>query len=85
MRLRSRPSPRELRRDVSPERRLIRRLVQRSPGEGGSATMEAAKADIRIRQNRRPGLRTQRLNEMTDLVLDVPPIRDRLGDALAQQ
>ena len=46
---------------------------------------EAAKADIWIRQNRRPGLRTQRLNEMTDLVVDVAPIRDGFGDALAQQ
>jgi hypothetical protein len=37
-----------------------------------------------IRQNRRPGLRTQRLNKMTDLVVDIPPIRNRLRDALAQ-
>lgn len=45
---------------------------------------QAAKADIWIRQNRRPGLRTQRLNEMTDLVVDVPLIGNGFGDALAQ-
>jgi hypothetical protein len=49
-----------------------------------SAEVEAAKADIWIRQNCRPGLRTQRLNEMTDLVIDVPPIRNGFRDALAQ-
>ena len=38
---------------------------------------------IWIRQNRRPGLRTQRLNEMTDLVVDVPSIGNRFRDALA--
>jgi hypothetical protein len=48
-----------------------------------SAKVEAAKADIRIRQNRRPGLRTQGLNEMTDLVVDIPPIRNGFRDALA--
>ena len=40
---------------------------------------------IWIRQNRRPGLRTQRLNEMADLVVDVPPIGNGFRDALAQQ
>ena len=50
-----------------------------------SAEVEAAKADIWIRQNRRSGLRTQRLNEMTDLVVDVPPIRNGFPDVLAQQ
>ena len=71
---------------VSPQRRLVRRLVHRSLGGGArSAEVEAAKADIWIRQNRRPGLRAQRLNEMTDLVVDVPPIRNGFRDALAQQ
>src|SRR4029450_13475841 len=40
---------------------------------------------IWIRQNRRPGLRTQRLNEMTDLVVDVSLIGNGFRDALAQQ
>jgi hypothetical protein len=44
---------------------------------------KAAKADIWIRQNRRPGLRTQRLNEMTDLVVDIPPIRNGFRNAPA--
>ena len=43
---------------------------------------EAAKADIWIRQNRRSGLRGQRLNEMTDLVVDIPPIGNGFRDAL---
>jgi len=47
-----------------------------------SAEVEAAKADIWIRQNRRSGLRAQRLNEMTDLVVDIPPIRNGFRDAL---
>src|SRR5688572_1568257 len=50
-----------------------------------NAEVEAAKADIWIRQNRGPGLRAQRLNEMTDLVVDVPSIGDGCRDALAQQ
>src|SRR5688572_28922602 len=50
-----------------------------------SAEMQAAKADIWIRQNRRPRLRAQRLNEMTDFVVDVPPIRNGFGNALAQK
>ena len=40
---------------------------------------------IWIRQNRRPGLRAQRLNEMADLVVDVPSIGNGFRDALAQQ
>ena len=48
-----------------------------------SAEVEAAKADIWIRQNRRPGLRAQRLNEMTDLVVDVSSIGDRFRNSLA--
>jgi hypothetical protein len=48
-----------------------------------SAEVEAAKADIWIRQNRRPGLRAQRSNEMTDLVVDVSSIGDRFRNSLA--
>ena len=59
-------------------------FAHRRLGGGGSAKVEAAKADTWIRQNRRPGLRTQRLNEMTDLVVHVPSIGNRLRDALAQ-
>ena len=55
-----------------------------SYGEMSRRSGKAAKADIWIRQNCRPGLRTQRLNEMTDLVIDVPSIRNSFGDALAQ-
>jgi hypothetical protein len=55
-----------------------------SYGEMSRRSGEAAKADIWIRQNRRPGLRTQRLNEMTDLVVDLPLIGNGLRDALAQ-
>jgi hypothetical protein len=54
-----------------------------SQGEMSRRSGEAAKADIWIRQNRRPGLRAQRLNEVTNLVVDVPAIGNGLGDALA--
>ena len=41
--------------------------------------------DIAIKQDRRPGLRARRRTKMTDSVVDVPPIRNGFGDALAQQ
>ena len=53
--------------------------------EARSPEVEAAKPDIWIRQNRPMGLRTQRLNEMTDLVVDVPSIGNGFREGLAQQ
>src|SRR5688572_28086219 len=84
VRLRSRLLvPRELRRDVPPRPAVSRRVP---PKRGLSRRSgEAAKADTWIRRNPDPGLRTQCLNEMTDLIVDVPSFGNGFRDALAQQ